>query len=109
MNWSVAYLPEAKKDLEKLDNSKRITVLKAIKKVSQNPLPMNMQGYGKPLGNQNRSSLAGLLKIKLKKDSLRIVYKLVKENEQMLIVVIGVREDSIVYDTADARIKKYNL
>ena len=52
---------------------------------------MNLQGYGKPLGNQNRSSFSGLLKIKLKKDGLRIVYKLVKENEQMLIVVIGVR------------------
>ena len=50
MNWKLEYLPEAEKDLKDLDGSQRILVLKAIKKVQQNPLPVEEQGYGKPLG-----------------------------------------------------------
>ena len=39
MNWKLEYLPEAEKDLKDLNGSQRILVLKAIKKVQQNPLP----------------------------------------------------------------------
>ena len=51
MSWKVEYLPEAEKDLKGLDGSQRNLVLKAIKKVQQNPLPVDENGYGKPLGN----------------------------------------------------------
>ena len=47
MNWKLEYLPEAEKDLKDLDGSQRILVLKAIKKVQQNPLPVEEQGYGR--------------------------------------------------------------
>lgn len=63
MSWKVEYLPEAEKDLKGLDGSQRNLVLKAIKKVQQNPLPVDENGYGKPLGNHNSTSLAGLMKI----------------------------------------------
>lgn len=76
MSWKVEYLPEAEKDLKGLDGSQRNLVLKAIKKVQQNPLPVDEQGYGKPLGNHNSTNLAGLLKIKLRSAGLRIVYQL---------------------------------
>ena len=66
MNWSVEYLPEAKKDLKNLDGSQRLLVLKAIKKVQTNPLPQPEGGYGKPLGNKNGNDLSGFLKVKLK-------------------------------------------
>ena len=69
MNWKLEYLPEAEKDLKDLDGSQRILVLKAIKKVQQNPLPVEEQGYGKPLGNHSSTNLAGLLKIKLRSAS----------------------------------------
>ena len=75
MSWKLEYLPEAEKDLKDLDGSQRILVLKAIKKVQQNPLPVDEQGYGKPLGNHNSTSLAGLLKIKLRSAGLRVVYQ----------------------------------
>ena len=75
MSWKVEYLPEAEKDLKGLDGSQRNLVLKAIKKVQQNPLPVDEQGYGKPLGNHNSTNLAGLLKIKLRSAGLRIVYE----------------------------------
>jgi hypothetical protein len=48
MSWSLGYLPEAEKDLKDLDGSQRILVLKALKKVLQNPLPESEGGYGKP-------------------------------------------------------------
>ena len=53
-------------------------VLKAIEKVSQNPLPNYEGGYGKPLGNRVASQLAGYYKIKLRKSGLRVVYSIVR-------------------------------
>ena len=38
MSWEVEYLPEANQDLKNLDGSQRLLVLKAIKKVQQNPI-----------------------------------------------------------------------
>ncbi|WP_328598674.1 type II toxin-antitoxin system RelE family toxin [Inconstantimicrobium porci] len=38
MNWEVEYCDEAKKDIKKLDGSQIKQVLKAIEKVSTNPL-----------------------------------------------------------------------
>lgn len=109
MNWNLAYLPEAEKDLKALDGSQRILVLKAIKKVQQNPLPADENGYGKPLGNQNGTSLAGFLKIKLKSAGLRVVYKLQRTENAMLVIVIGVRADEEVYEIAQKRSIKHNL
>ena len=109
MSWKLEFLPEAVKDLKKLDKSQQILVLKAIKKVQTNPLPQYEGGYGKPLGNKGGTSLAGFLKIKLRDAGIRIVYKLIRTKTQMLIVVIGARADDEVYDTADKRIEKHGL
>lgn len=109
MNWSVEYLPEAEKDLKNLDGSQRILVLKAIKKVQTNPLSQSEGGYGKPLGNKNGNDLSGFLKVKLKSAGLRIVYKTVKTEDKMLIIVIGARADEEVYDIAGKRIQNNNL
>ena len=62
--WKIEYLREAVDDLKKLDHSQRLQVIKAIDKVSENPLPQAEGGFGKPLGNKNSSKLAGYLKIK---------------------------------------------
>lgn len=109
MTWELAYLPEAEKDLKDLDGSQRILVRKAIKKVQQNPLPVEENGYGKPLGNKNGTNLSGFLKIKLKSAGLRIVYKLQRTESTMLVIVIGVRADEEVYETAQKRAIKNNL
>ena len=101
------YLPEAEKDLKGLDGSQRNLVLKAIKKVQQNPLPVDEQGYGKPLGNHNSTNLAGLLKIKLRSAGLRIVYQLRRTKTSMMIIVIGVRADEEVYELAQKRVLKH--
>ena len=109
MNWKVAYLPEAEKDLKDLDGSQRLLVLKAIKKVSTNPLPKDEGVYGKPLGNHANTKLAGLLKVKLKAAGIRVVYKLIRTETEMLVVVIGARADDEVYETAQKRASKNKL
>jgi mRNA interferase RelE/StbE len=109
MRWELAYLPEAEKDLKSLDGSQRILVQKAIKKVQQNPLPVDENGYGKPLGNQSGNSLSGFLKIKLRAAGLRVVYKLQRTESEMLVIVIGVRADEEVYDIAQKRAVKHEL
>ncbi len=106
MPWSIQYLKEAEKDLKELDRSQQIQVLKAIEKVSQNPLPNSEGGYGKPLGSHLSTNLAGYLKIKLLKLGIRVVYRLVRENGVMKIIVISVRTDEKVYKIAQERIKK---
>ena len=103
MNWVVTYLKEAAEDLQKLDNSQRIEVLKGIKKVSQNPLPQSQGGYGKPLGNHNGVNLTGLLKIKYKNLGIRVVYKVEIVQSEMIIVVISIRDDEEVYQLANKR------
>ena len=105
MKWTVEFTEDAQKDLDKLDGSSKVQVLKAINKVSQNPLPQNEGGYGKPLGNKAGKNLTGLMKIKLKKLGIRIVYQLVQIGNVMKIIVIEARADEEVYGTAAKRIK----
>ena len=106
MTWEVKYLPEAGKYLKALDHSRQIVVRKAINKVKRNPLPQDEGGYGKPLGHKHGLNLTGFLKVKLRKEGIRIVYKLFKTETRMLVVVIGVREDEEVYEIAQRRIQQ---
>ena len=109
MNWELDYLPEARKDIKGLDRNQQILVSKAVKKVKTNPLPQGEGGYGKPLGHKAGRNLTNLLKIKLKKEGIRIVYKLIRTDTRMLIVVVGVREDEEVYEIAKRRMLLHNL
>lgn len=109
MTWDIKFLPEADRDLDELSHSQQVIVKKAIKKVQQNPLPANEGGYGKPLGHKRGLNLTNLLKIKLLKEGIRIVYKLIRTETKMLIVVVGVREDEEVYEIASNRRTKHNL
>ena len=109
MKWDVVYLPEALDDLRGLDGSQRILVRKAIQKVTANRLPEYEGGYGKVLGNKKTTNLSGFLKIKLRGAGLRIVYKLVRIEEKIIVIVIGAREDDEVYEFAHKRIRKHGL
>lgn len=106
MNWEVVFTQEAEKDFAALDGSQKILVKKAIQKVKKNPLPNSEGGYGKPLNNYSNSKLAGLLKIKLKNAGIRIIYKLLKIDEKLIIIVIGARADDEVYKIAENRVNK---
>ena len=103
MKWSIKFLPEADKDLDNLTRKQQIIVRKAIDKVQNNPLSQNDGGYGKPLGNKRGLNLTNLLKIKIHGEGIRIVYKIVKTESKMLIIVIGFREDEEIYELAYKR------
>jgi len=103
MTWEIEFLPAAKEDLDSLDGSVRFLVISAITKIAGNPLPKQEGGLGLPLGNHQNTKLAGYYKIVLKKAGLRVVYKLKRINELMVILVISARADGKVYDLAHIR------
>ena len=109
MTWDLDYLPEARKDIRDLDRSQQIIVEKALKKVKTNPLPQAEGGYGKPLGRKRGTDLTSFLKVKLRGEGIRIVYKLIRTETKMLVVVVGVREDEEVSEIAHRRKLKYTL
>ena len=107
--WELTFLDEALSDLKALDGSVRKRIVKAIEKVRTNPLPKSEGGYGNPLGNQHGYNLTGLLKIKLRADGIRVVYKLIRQDDLMLVVVVGVRTDNEVYKAAAERRKRFDV
>lgn len=109
MTWCVEFLEEAKKDMKKLERSASLQVLKGIQKVSQNPLPVQEGGYGKPLGNKNGANLTNLLKIKFRDLGIRVVYKVERMEDVMKIIVVSARTDEQVYREAAKRREKYEL
>ena len=97
---NVIFEPEAERDFAVLDNSQRLVVFKAIKKVASNPKP-RPEGYGKPLSG----NLTGCCKIKLRDYGIRIIYRLVPpDSENMDIIIIGMRSDNEVYEMAAKRL-----
>ena len=74
MKWELKFLPEAIDDLNKLDYSTKVQILKGINKVLQNPESKYLGGYVTPLGNKNNLNLSGLYKIKFKSLGQRVVY-----------------------------------
>lgn len=109
MTWSIEFLEEAEKDMKKLDHSAQIQVLKGISKVSQNPLPVEEGGYGKPLGNKSGTNLTNFLKIKFRDLGIRVVYKVERVNGIMKIIVVSARTDEQVYREASKRRDKHDL
>lgn len=108
MTCELFYLPEAEKDYDNLAHNQQLMVDKAIAKVQTNPLPQSEGGYGKPLGHKRGLDLTGYLKKKLRVDGIRVVYKLIRTDCKMLIVVIGIREDDEVYEIALQRAQGIN-
>ena len=109
MSWELLFLPEAEKDLDCLSRSQQVKVKKAIKKVQENPLPQKEGGYGKPLGHKHGMNLTNLLKIKLRGEGIRVVYKLLRTDTKMLVIVVGIREDEEVYEIANRRRQRHSL
>lgn len=102
LTWpdNVSFTPEADDDFASLDNTQRIIVFKAIKKVASKPKP-RPDGYGKPLAG----NLSGCCKIKLRDYGIRIIYRLVPpDSKNMNVIIIGMRSDNEVYDAAARRL-----
>ncbi len=109
MTWGIEFLDEAEKDMKKLERSAQIQVLKGIQKVSQNPLPTEEGGYGKPLGNKGGTNLTSLMKIKFRDLGIRVVYKVERVDGVMKIIVVSARTDEQVYKEAAKGRDKHDL
>ena len=109
MTWGIRYLDEVDDDLAKLDGSQRLRVRKAIDRTLKNPLPRSEGGYGIELGHKGGINLTNCMEIKLRGEGLRVIYKLIQTATEMLVIIVGVREDEKVYDKADERITRYGL
>lgn len=106
MAWRIAFTKQALKDVAKLREPAKSRVHAMLNRVAENPLPSNEGGYGKPLGRKRDGNLTGYLKVKLKSDGLRAVYRLERQDESMLVVVVSVRDDNAVYREVLRRVGK---
>ena len=105
MKFEFEYSAGADKDLEKFNPEQRRQIGIQIEKFAENPLPKSEGGYGNPLGNKQGINLTGLCKITLKKLGVRVVYKLIRTDKIMKIIVIAARKDEEVYKIAAKRNK----
>ncbi len=105
---NVEFTKDVEGDLAKFDGSSLFQIIKVINKVAENPKPYNEGGYGMPLRNSNYSKLANYCKIKIKKPNVRIIYKVKKDNDKMVIIIVAARADDYVYKEADKRIRKFD-
>ena len=107
--WIVELLPDAQKGMKHLNKAVQSQERRGILKVAQNPLSQNEGGYGKPLRNDDQTKLTGLCKVKFREIGIRVVYKAVRQDNVMRIIVVGVRSDEEAHKLADARRCKYSL
>lgn len=103
--WKIVFPSIVKEDVYALAAPVRAQVLKMINRVATNPLPRSRGGYGKPLGG----NLSGLLKIKLLRVGVRVVYALREIDGEMVVVVVGARAENAVYALAARRRVKLGL
>ena len=95
----IQFIPEAVKDYKLLDGSIKKLVNEKINKLKENPF------LGESLGNKNNIDLSGFYKIYIAKKSYRIVYRIVKNQIEIIeIWGIGKRDKMEIYNIIRKRI-----
>ena len=95
MNYRLKFLPSARKEWEKLDNSIQKQLKKKLKERLINP---------RVPGNELRG-FKNYYKIKLRSSGYRLVYEVIDEEIYILVIVIGKRSRNEVYKQVKKRIK----
>jgi len=100
----IKFIPEAEKDYKSLDGSIKKLVNEKIDKLK------NDAYIGEELGNKNNIDLTGYYKLYTAKKKYRIVYRIVKDEIEIIeIWGIGKRDKMEVYQDVGKRIKKRKL
>jgi len=97
--YKILFHLEAKAELDSLDGSLRLKVLKQIKKLQEKP------ELGENLGNKAGIDLSDYRKIYVDRKRIRIVYKILEHKIIVYIISIAKREDLNVYKKAQKRLK----
>jgi mRNA interferase RelE/StbE len=97
---NIEFIIEAANEYNALDGSIKILADKQLEKLKKNPY------IGEELGNKNNINLTGSYKIYFVKKTYRIVYRIVK-NEIEIIEIwgIGKKDKMEIYKAIDKRIK----
>lgn len=95
MAWTVKYLPEVAKDLDRLGHT---GARRARKVIEERIMHGNPETCGKPL----KRNLAGCRRIRT--GDLRIIYRVNKEEVEVLVIAIGPRRNNKAYAIASKRL-----
>ena len=97
MKHDVKLTAEASKDYERLDNHQKLHVNKSFAKIERD---------GMLVGEALHGNLAGCRKLKHLELGLRIVFREVNSEVEIIeVIVIGKRSDSEVHKEAEKRLK----
>ena len=97
MKYQLRFLSEAWDEWNELDKSIKIPLARKLEKRLEDP---------KIASAQLRGKLIGLYKIKLSDSGYRLVYQVLDKEVVVLVISVGRRDKSKVYDLARERIKK---
>jgi mRNA interferase RelE/StbE len=101
MSFAIQFIPEAAEDYASLDGSIKKQVNEKIDILKVNPF------LGEALGNKNNMDLTGYYKIYLAKKAYRIVYRIIKDEIEIIeIWGIGKRDKMKIYKIIGQRILK---
>jgi mRNA interferase RelE/StbE len=98
-HYKVLFHAKAKSEFDKMDNSVKILILKQIKKINKLP------SLGDHLGNKYGINLTNYQKIYVDNKKIRIVYKAIEERIEILIIGIGYRDKSDIYNQIYTRLE----
>ena len=93
--YKLNFLEKAKKDIKKLDKIIQNQVFKKLQKISDNP----------EIWNNLTWELVWYKKVYVNNKKIRIVYKIIDDKIEILIITIWKRENKKIYKDAFKRIK----
>ena len=93
--YKLIFLKIAKKDIKRLDKSIQIKIIKKLTKISENPEVWDNLTW----------NLAWCKKLYVDNKKIRIVYKIIDDKIEILIIAIWKRENEKVYKDAFKRIR----
>ncbi len=99
MNYKIKFLPQAKKEWDKLDSSLKTIFKKQLKKVQTTP----------HIFVNSLRNLPNCYKIKLRSSGYRLVYEVEDETITVYIISIGKRDKLDAYKKALKRVTNCNV
>lgn len=97
MDFEIFFIPEARKEFKKLDNSIKQLVADKINNLKNNPY------IGELLGNKLGLNLTGYYKLYVFNKKIRIVYEIIDKFLIVKIIAISKRDKFEAYFLADKR------